>query len=97
MTLQGFQHCHLCDFVGINLHMHIIKQHADHPSFKISCSLCGGTRSWYSSYQKNVRRRHRNLCELAITDEEAEQIEDATNFNALIANKTNKKQVIKKS
>lgn len=53
--------CSFCDYTNslneavVN---HTIKKHKSHPSFSVSCTMCGASYRKYDSYRKHVLRKH---------------------------------------
>ena len=52
--------CQFCDFSGsdIDVLAHVLHTHNGHPSFSVSCKLCGGTWKKYESFKRHVFRKH---------------------------------------
>jgi len=52
--------CSYCDYVGVpsEIIKHSVAEHSNHPSFFLSCDVCGATYKKYESFRKHIQRKH---------------------------------------
>ena len=74
------EQCRLCSYMGNadNVKVHLKKKHSNHPSFSVSCSICGGSWKKYRSYERHMLRKHGE----SFVDVDL-PVEDGNNSNSL--------------